>query len=49
MIEDLLTEICRWMNQGEYIILAIDLNSYVIESKEATMLREVELYEAIME
>ena len=37
------------MAQGEYIILTIDLNSYVIDSEEAEILRGVGLCEAITE
>ena len=37
------------MTQREYIILAIDLNSHVIDSEEADILRGAGLYEAITE
>ena len=37
------------MNQGEHIILTIDLNSHIIQSDKVEILREIGLYEAITE
>ena len=49
IMEDLIIEIRCWINQGKYIILAINLNSHVIKSDEVAILREAELYEAIID
>ena len=37
------------MNQGDYIVLAIDLNQYVLESSEVKALQNLDLYEAIID
>ena len=49
MLEDLISNIIRWMQQGDHIILAINLNQYVIDREEAVMLHNIGLYEAIIE
>ena len=47
ILEDLTKEIVQWINQGNHIILVINLNCHVIDSEEATILRNIGLFEAI--
>ena len=47
MLKDLKSDISRWINREEYIILVIDLNWHILESKEAESLRSMGLYKSI--
>ena len=47
MINDLRSAISHWMNQGNHIVLAIDLNRNVVTSKEAYTFTSLGLIEAI--
>ena len=48
-ISDLCAEILKWINQGKHIVLAIDLNSHVVNSEDALALRNDGLIESITE
>ena len=37
------------MNTGDYIVLAVDLNKFIIDSEEAKKLQDIGLFEAIIE
>ena len=45
--EDILREIQRWMEEGDYIILAVDVNECVLQGEFANKLQNIGMKEAI--
>ena len=48
MVDDLLSEITKWQEEGDRIILMIDANEHVVTGNIATRLQEVGLHEGIL-
>ena len=49
MLDNLISNIVLWIDTGDYIVLAIDLNKHIINSEEAKRLQDIGLFDAISE
>ena len=47
MLDELTAKILFWMNEGDHIVLVIDLNNYMVNSDKTKRLQDIGLVKAI--